>query len=83
MLSSPDLRHGVASLMLAGGADIAVVSERTGHFQARVPADIDSRMAPETTQRPHPGRVEPLVVREPPVGIEPTTFSLRVRCSTD
>jgi hypothetical protein len=26
---------------------------------------------------------ESLMSTEPPVGIEPTTFSLRVRCSTD
>jgi predicted NBD/HSP70 family sugar kinase len=37
---------------------------------------------PGTTQRPRP-RGEPAVRREPPVGIEPTTFSLRVRRSTD
>ena len=29
------------------------------------------------------GWTNPLVGGEPPVGIEPTTFSLRVRCSTD
>jgi transposase len=30
-----------------------------------------------------PWRENPLIGWEPPVGIEPTTFSLRVRCSTD
>ena len=30
-----------------------------------------------------PRRENPRVCTEPPVGIEPTTFSLRVRCSTD
>ncbi len=34
-----DLRHGAASLMLAGGADIAVVSKRLGHSSIRVTAD--------------------------------------------
>jgi integrase len=35
-----DLRHGAASLMLAGGADIAVVSKRMGHSSIRVTADV-------------------------------------------
>ena len=34
-----DLRHGAASLMLAGGVDIAVVSKRLGHSSIRVTAD--------------------------------------------
>jgi hypothetical protein len=39
-----DLRHGAASLMLAGGADIAVVSKRMGHSSIRVTADIYSHL---------------------------------------
>ncbi|WP_222262501.1 tyrosine-type recombinase/integrase [Modestobacter marinus] len=105
-----DLRHGAASLMLAGGADIAMVSKRMGHSSIRVTADIYSHLlhgvgrqtadAAETlvpargahpepdapTLRPHgpadteaasPWEGEPLVRVEPPVGIAPTTFSLR------
>jgi integrase len=40
----PNLRHGAASLMLAGGADIAVVSKRMGHSSIRVTADIYSHL---------------------------------------
>jgi integrase len=39
-----DLRHGAASLMLAGGADIAIVSKRLGHSSIRVTGDIYSHL---------------------------------------
>jgi integrase len=39
-----DLRHGAASLMLAGGVDVAVVSKRMGHSSVRVTADIYSHL---------------------------------------
>jgi integrase len=39
-----DLRHGAASLMLAGGADIAVVSKRMGHSSIRVTVDTYSHL---------------------------------------
>jgi len=39
-----DLRHGAASLMLAGGVDIAVVSKRLGHSSIRVTGDIYSHL---------------------------------------
>jgi integrase len=35
-----DLRHGAASLMLAGGTDLTVVSKHLGHSSIRVTADI-------------------------------------------
>ena len=34
-----DLRHGAASLMLAAGVDIAIVSKRLGHSQIGVTVD--------------------------------------------
>jgi integrase len=39
-----DLRHGAASLMLAGGADIAVVSKRMGHSSVRLTVDTYSHL---------------------------------------
>ncbi len=39
-----DLRHGAASLMLASGADLAVVSKRLGHSQLGVTADLYSHL---------------------------------------
>jgi integrase len=39
-----DLRHGAASLMLAGGVDVAVVSKRMGHSSVRVTVDIYSHL---------------------------------------
>jgi hypothetical protein len=39
-----DLRHGAASLMLASGADIAIVSKRLGHSSIRVTSDTYSHM---------------------------------------
>ncbi|MGY1846874.1 tyrosine-type recombinase/integrase [Blastococcus sp. SYSU DS1021] len=41
-----DLRHGAASLMLAAGADIAVVSKRMGHSSIRVTVDTYSHLLP-------------------------------------
>jgi integrase len=34
-----DLRHGAASLMLAGGVDVAVVSKRVGHSSIAITSD--------------------------------------------
>lgn len=39
-----DLRHGAASLMLAAGADMAVVSKRLGHSQLAVTVDVYSHL---------------------------------------
>ena len=39
-----DLRHLSASLMIAGGVDIAVVSKRLGHSQISVTADLYSHL---------------------------------------
>lgn len=41
-----DLRHGAASLMLAGGADVAVVSKVLGHSSVSITADIYSHLLP-------------------------------------
>ena len=41
-----DLRHGAASLMLAGGVDLAVVSKRMGHSSIRVTVDTYSHLLP-------------------------------------
>jgi hypothetical protein len=42
-----DLRHGAASLMLAGGADIVLVSKRLGHSSIRITADTYSHLLEE------------------------------------
>jgi hypothetical protein len=50
------------------------------------PASCTARARPTSPgddPAPRPRRAKALVRCEPPVGIEPTTFSLRVRCSTD
>ena len=39
-----DLRHGAASLMLAGGVDVAVVSKRMGHSSVRLTVDTCSHL---------------------------------------
>ena len=39
-----DLRHGAASLVLAGGADIAVVSTCMGHSSVRLTVDTCSHL---------------------------------------
>ena len=41
-----DLRHGVASLMLAGSVDVAVVSKRLGHSSIRITADTYGHLLP-------------------------------------
>jgi hypothetical protein len=57
-----DLRHGAASLMLAGGVDLGVVSKRMGQgvgrqaadaAEALVPARTVVSRPPATTLRPH------------------------------
>ena len=54
-----DLRHGTASLMLAGGVDVAVVSKRMGHSSVRLTVDTYShllqgvgRQAADTAEAP-------------------------------
>ena len=39
-----DLRHGAASLMIAGGVDLAVVSKRLGHSSLSITADTYSHL---------------------------------------
>jgi integrase len=41
-----DLRHGVASIMLAAGANPKVVQERLGHSSIAVTMDLYSHIAP-------------------------------------
>lgn len=40
------LRHGHASLMLAGGVHLKVVSDRLGHSNIGITADLYSHVAP-------------------------------------
>jgi integrase len=39
-----DLRHGAASLMLAAGVDLALVSKRLGHTSVSITSDIYSHL---------------------------------------
>jgi len=41
-----DLRHGAASLMLAGGIPLAIVSKRLGHSSVSITADVYSHLLP-------------------------------------
>ena len=41
-----DLRHGAASLMIAGGVDVAVISKRLGHSSIRITADVYGHLLP-------------------------------------
>lgn len=41
-----DLRHGAASLMLAAGVDVAVVSKVLGHSSVAITADVYSHLLP-------------------------------------
>jgi len=43
-----DLRHGAASLMLAAGVPMAVVSKRLGHSQISLTINLYSHLLPET-----------------------------------
>lgn len=45
-----DLRHSHASLMLADGVHLKVVSERLGHSDIRITADLYSHVAPTVQQ---------------------------------
>jgi integrase len=69
-----DLRHGAASLMLASGADLAVVSKRMGHSSIRVTADIYSHLLDGVGRRVADA-AEALV---PPV-LQPAAITLRSR----
>src|SRR6185437_8905634 len=42
-----DLRHGAATLALAGGADIAAVSRLLRHSSVQITADIYTEVLPE------------------------------------
>lgn len=41
-----DLRHGHASLMLAAGVDMTLVSKRIGHSSTRITADMYAHLLP-------------------------------------
>lgn len=47
-----DLRHGAASLMLAAGVDLKVVSETLGHSTLGLTADTYNRSIPRSPRRP-------------------------------
>ncbi len=110
-----DLRHGAATLALAGGADLKTVSEMLGHSTITITADTYASVLPEVARRsaeavvrlvpraqpadpqqrgpisapsaPKTTPAPPLEGRNRrsamvgPVGLEPTTRGLKVRCS--
>ena len=103
-----DLRHGAASLMLANGVELAVVSKILGHSSIAITADTYAHLLPgvgrdaaerlvgqlptrvrdrsvtssRSARSPKPGiRGETAGQEVGPVGIEPTTRGLKVRCS--
>jgi integrase len=45
-----DLRHGVATLALAGGANLKVVSEMIGHSGTAITADTDTSVLPQVAR---------------------------------
>ena len=46
-----DLRHGAATLALAGGADLKTVSEMLGHSTITITADTYASVLPEVARR--------------------------------
>ncbi|NJP43236.1 tyrosine-type recombinase/integrase [Actinacidiphila epipremni] len=46
-----DLRHGAATLMLAAGVDVKVVSDTLGHSDTRITRDIYQSVLPEVGKR--------------------------------
>ncbi len=46
-----DLRHGAASLMLAAGIPLGVVSKRLGHSQLSLTSDLYQHLLPETDRQ--------------------------------
>jgi integrase len=50
-LSFHGLRHSAASLMLAGGADIAVVSKLLGHASIAITADVYASLVGDIRQQ--------------------------------
>jgi integrase len=46
-----DLRHSCASLLLAAGANVKVVSERLGHHSAALTLDVYSHVLPDMQER--------------------------------
>ena len=51
-----DLRHGAASLMLAAGVDLALVSKRLGHSSVSITSDIYSHLLEGVGRRLPSGR---------------------------
>jgi hypothetical protein len=47
-----DLRHVAASLMLAAGVDVKIVSETLGHSDTRITRDIYQSVMPKAAQEP-------------------------------
>jgi Phage integrase family len=111
-----DLRHGAATLALAGGADLKTVSEMLGHSTFSITADTYASVLPKVARsaaeaaarlvprggnsqnrsfpapfRPHlaPKTTPALCLKMQkarsqavgPVGLEPTTYGLKVRSS--
>lgn len=60
-----DLRHAWASLMLAGGVDIAIVSKSLGHANIRITSDTHSHLSPGVGARAAEA-ADALIVRKPP-----------------
>lgn len=63
-----DLRHGAASLMLAAGIPMQVVSKRLGHSQISLTIDLYSHLLPET-DRAAAEATESLIPRQERSGI--------------
>jgi integrase-like protein len=110
-----DLRHGAATLAVAGGPDLKTVSEMLGHSTITLTGDTYASVLPEVARaaaesaaalvprrrRPGPelsapmlhpsgpgetpaevpAETNPQVTEVGPVGLEPTTRGLKVRCS--
>ncbi|WP_369410500.1 tyrosine-type recombinase/integrase [Kribbella orskensis] len=88
-----DLRHTAASVWLGSGADPKVVQRILGHASAGMTMDLYGHLIDQNlwdaakklgrsrrgTKNPRARKLGPDlgVWAEPPVGIEPTTFSLR------
>ena len=60
-----DLRHGAATLALAGGADLKTVSEMLGHSTITITADTYASVLPEVAHRAAEAAAR-LVPRRPP-----------------
>src|SRR4051794_1580240 len=112
-----DLRHGAASLMLAAGVPMAIVSKMLRHSSIGITVDTYGHLSEDTARTASDAMAaaleqafeitaaaagdhtattaaasaaeqtdqtgNPLVSTVGPVGIEPTTRGLKVRCSAD